>query len=354
MLLLAAQVQLAISDAVRVGLPALMEWKQELEKQEEEILALRQKLWSYEERLKAESEAAAEVKAHREFLESMNDRALKSFGIILALAAGVLTIVGVKSFSDITDKVQAAADAKVQRYLSEKMITSTIEERVNDYHRAAVIQYYLTESASREVRPALIPPDAVLEKVLESSLTVKNARYAAGCAKIIQEYDYFSNDSELRRRFGDLLQKLIVDSYGGDSVVLDDQTQVEIVNALAKLEHKEAGPALWKLVKDDRAPQDFRLAFSRKLDSFLTSDGLFQEIVSDLSHRKEKDRRLYSAELVAVLRLHPNEKVGLAELSELANDAGGTKSEVLITVLDNTIFEGKYSKEELTPATLTS
>jgi hypothetical protein len=148
----------------------------------QQIADLQTKISALEDELASGDKVAVEVKAHRDFLESMSDRALKSFGIILVVAAAALGIVGLKSFSDITDKASSAAENKVDKYLADHQLDTLIQERINEYHRAAVIAYY-SISASNGSQP-LIPADATLERVLKSAISLDLRRY---CSRLCQD-----------------------------------------------------------------------------------------------------------------------------------------------------------------------
>jgi hypothetical protein len=307
----------------------------DLDAMKQGLADLRTKVAAYDEQRNASEKAAAQVKEYRDFLENMTDRALKTFGLVIAVTAAALTLIGIKSFLEITDKAQTSAQERVQKYLSDHLIDSMIQERITEYQRAATIQYYVTQASSpSSVR---IPPDPVLEKVLESTLTLAHRKYATDCASIIGSYDYFAKDPELAKRFGDLLLKLLTDSYGPDSVMLEDDAQTAIVAALGKLGRKDTGPALWKLFKDDRAPDGYRMAFARNLRSLLSSEELFRQIVSDMPRVKGHKTNSYNAELVAILLASPDDKAGLQELQNLAKDQSWAYSDTLITVI-NEVF----------------
>lgn len=308
-----------------------------------ELAELRAKVVAYDEQKNADDKAAEQLKEYRNFLENMTDRAIKTFGLVIAITAGALTVIGTKSFIEITDKAQSAAQGRVQAYLSDHSIDSMIQERITEYQRAATIQYYLTQASSST--PARIPPDRVLEKVLESTLTAAHRKYVGDCANIIGGYDYFSKDPELAKRFGDLLLKLLTDSYGPDSIMLEDGAQTSIVATLGKLGRKDAAPALWKIFKDDRASDSYRIAFAQNLRSLLSSEDLFRQIVSDMPRARDQKGNVYAAELVAVLLAKPDDKAGLQELQSLAKEQGSAHSVALITVIDEVFLHEEHGFE---------
>jgi hypothetical protein len=307
----------------------------DLDAMKQELADLRTKVAAYDEQKNAGEKVAVQVKEYRDFLENMTDRALKTFGLVIAITGAALTLIGIKSFLEITDKAQTSAQERVQKYLSDHLIDSMIQERITEYQRAATIQYYMTQASSpNSVR---IAPDPVLEKVLESTLTLAHRKYATDWASIISSYDYFAKDPELAKRFGDLLLNLLTHSYGPDSVMLEDNAQTAIVVALGKLGRKDTGPALWKLFKDDRAPDGYRMAFARNLRSLLSSEDLFRQIVNDMPRVKELKGNSYNAELVAILLASPDDRAGLQELQNLAADKNWANSDTLSTVI-NEVF----------------
>lgn len=264
------------------------------------------------------SDLHSEVKEHKEYLESLMNKAVRVMSLIAAFLIGVTAVLGVKTYWDVEERLTTGASEQVERYLTREFITSEFEDLFERKFQVVSILEIITRIESFEEADSGNEPisDADIEQITRY-INEDESDYLSRLLDALAKHD--SAIGEHRETMGAALMARLARGFDTASGNKDSRsTQEVIIRAIAKIRYRGAYEFLRTSLESDNVPVGTKVVMINALPNIVEREQekvLASVMLKDIKNLKEPLSPLYSAQLAAAYAL--NAKSAVAELRSL-------------------------------------
>ena len=280
------------------------------------------------------SDLHSEVKEHKEFLESLMNKAVRVMSLIAAFLIGVTAVLGVKTYWDVEQRLTDGASAQVEKYLTRDFVTREFEELFERKFQVVSILELITRletltQADYDDEPI---SDTDVEQAIQY-IEQDESEYLSRLLSVLAQND--SPIAEYREAIGAAITSRLTRAFDGSSTNNDSRsTQETLIRAIANLRHRGAYDLLRNHYESGNIPVGTKVVLINALPRIVERGQervLASSLLEDIEILKDPLSPLYAAQLAAAYRL--NAASAAQELRDLIQSDDYNDAEIAVRII---------------------
>ena len=293
---------------------------EEIDTLKKEIAVLRGELERRTPEAVIASQVREQVKEHREYLESLLDKALRVMYVVAGFLVGVAGLLGIKTYWDVEERLKDGAQEQVEKFITREYVDDLAQARLDRYDRGAMIAYLKAKSSDPEWRQSKAPLTESELTALDGILQEPSSPFFRDALGILALLEV--TRTEHADRFGAPLLHILDGYWSKGQPQLSEAVQLQAIESLRHLGHHPAAPVLLRHGKSGILPGAVRRAVFEALPVLTDSSDqatTAESLVRDAPSWRVRDRSIYKAMMISAFKLVPTST--FSELEALAGKA---------------------------------
>jgi hypothetical protein len=248
-----------------------------------------------------------QVKEHREYLESLLDRAIKVLYFIALFIVAAAGIFGFKTYWDIDERLKNLAQEQVNKYIDRDYIKAETEKRISEYNKAAIVAYLTIRASASDGESKKFSPNESDITLIRDIVSNPASPYFEDSLRIISSLDVFKD--RYSNVFGPKIISLLEQQWKLSTPAIKKETQLELIDILKSFNIESAVSLLMGAIENQNIPIEIRV---RAIDAIALlstrseRNAIASKLLDKISDIRNKQRDLYISRLVSALALDFN------------------------------------------------